>query len=282
MKKFKKVVILFVFIFILLLNTVYANGGNISGYNDKNSDKIIRYNGKYYGYHNQNNETHYHQVQWNSTKEKWEIVMPAVYYDKTFNIIQNKNKNTPGTYMKTVTLNSIVDGDTARFVLDNEIVTVRFLGIDTPETKHPKKEIEKFGKEASSFTKELLENADIIKLEFEKEIPAKDKYNRLLAWVWVDYELLQEELISNGLGKTYMLEVNYKYADVLQLAEQQAQENKTGLWSNEEISKIDFSTENTINNTAPSDQPQYENIVGITLIIIVIVSIVAKFYNKKK
>ena len=142
MRIIKKICIISMILLLLLVSTVYASRGNISGYNDKNSDKITFYKGNYYGYHNQNNERHYHQVEWNETIAKWEVIMPAVYYNETFNIIQNKNKNTPGTYMKTVTLNSIVDGDTARFVLDNEIVTVRFLGIDTPETKHPKKEID--------------------------------------------------------------------------------------------------------------------------------------------
>ena len=199
MKIIKKVFIILIMLLMLLVNSVYASRGNISGYNDKYSDKITYYNGKYYGYHNQNNKRHYHQVEWNEEISKWEIAMPSVYYDENFRIIQNKNKNMPGTYTHIVKLSKDTDGDTADFILDNEIVTVRFLGIDTPETVHPQKEIEEFGKEASNFTKELLENAKTIKLEFEKEKPSEDKYHRLLAWVWVDNKLLQEELIINGL-----------------------------------------------------------------------------------
>jgi len=206
--------------------------------------------------------------------------MPSVYYGENFNITQNKHKNEPGTYITMVTLSSIVDGDTAKFVLNNEIVTVRFLGIDTPETVHPEKEIQNYGKEASNFAKENLKNAEIIKLEFEEKTPTKDKYNRLLAWIWVDDELLQEEIMLNGLGRTFMLGVNYKYADILELAEQKARENKIGLWSDEELSSVDFSTENIITNEEATPD---SNTIGIILVVIIlIISILASLFNKKK
>ena len=216
MKVVKKIAINLLIIIVLLTTTVNAHGGNISGWKDKNSDKVTLHDGKYYGYHNENGKRHYHEVKWNEEKQKWEIVMSAVYYDENFNKISNNNEVDNETEKIQVTFSKKVDGDTAKFELNGEIITVRFLGIDTPETVHPTKGEEPYGKEASNFTEEKIKNATKIALEYEKNSSKTDKYERHLAWIWVDDILLQNELVKNGLAKTYMLQDNYKYADVLQ------------------------------------------------------------------
>ena len=129
-----------------------------------------------------------------------------------------------------VELVKTVDGDTAKFKMDGEQVTVRFLGINTKETVHPEIGEEEWGKEASDFTKGKLENATKIELEFDKIADKKDKYDRYLAWIWVDGELLQNLLVQNGLAETYMLQNNYKYAGMLQESEELAKESKLGIW----------------------------------------------------
>ena len=100
-----------------------------------------------------------------------------------------------------VKFNDCVDGDTAKFIMDGEIIKVRFLAIDTPETKNPKKGIEKFGEEASTYTCNKLKKAKKIILEFDNNSDLKDKYNRYLAWIFVDDSLLQQELVTNGLAQ---------------------------------------------------------------------------------
>ena len=227
MKKNKNIlsIILLIFmLFSLICSNSLAHGGNIKGWKDKNSQYIVEHEGKYYGYHKQNGVIHYHQVKWNDEDKKWVIVAPAVYYDENFNKIQNnENKDTNKIEVE---LDSIVDGDTAKFNMNEEVVTVRFLGINTKETVHPEIGEEPFGKEASNYTKEKLENANKIELEFDKSASEKDKYDRYLAWVFVDDVLLQELLTENGLAETYMLQNNYKYAGVLQESEEIAK-NKT-------------------------------------------------------
>lgn len=225
----KKVLLVFMLL-ISISSVTLAHGGNISGWNNRESDKITEYNGKNYGYHNENGERHYHEVTWNSEKSRWEIIKSAVYYDENFNIIERENKNTEKVK---VTFVASIDGDTAKFVMNNEKVTARFLGVDTPETVHPTKEVEEFGKEASDFTKKALENAAKIELEFDVNADKKDKYNRYLAWVWVDDVLLQKELVENGLASVYMLKDSYAYAGILQQAEEAAKNYKIGIWSNE-------------------------------------------------
>lgn len=123
------------------------------------------------------------------------------------------------------------DGDTAHFQVDGKDETVRFIAIDTPETKHPTKGVEPYGKEASEFTCNALQQATEIKLEYE-ESNKTDKYGRLVAWVYVDDVLLQEELITQGLAKVAYLYDDYKYTDRLEEAEARAKQEQVGIWAN--------------------------------------------------
>ena len=272
MRNINKVIVLVLILVTLFNIRVYAHGGNITGWNNKNSTEITEYNGKYYGYHKQNKVRHYHQVEWNEEEQKWQIIKTAVYYDEHFNIINTiNNSNTTKIEVK---YSKSVDGDTAKFELDGKEITVRFLGIDTPETVHPTKGDEPYGKEASNYTKEKLENAHKIEIEYDENASETDKYERPLVWVWVDDTLLQEELISNGLARTYMLQDNYKYAWMLQENEEKAKEEKVGIWSEEAKTQ-----ENVIVENIESE----DNTTGFAgLIVIVISLIVAILFGKIK
>ena len=272
MRNINKVIVLVLILVTLFNIRVYAHGGNITGWNNKNSTEITEYNGKYYGYHKQNKVRHYHQVEWNEEEQKWQIIKTAVYYDEHFNIINTiNNSNTTKIEVK---YRESVDGDTAKFELNGEEVVVRFLGIDTPETVHPTKGEEPYGKEASNYTKGKLENAHKIEIEYDENASETDKYERPLVWVWVDDTLLQEELISNGLARTYMLQDNYKYAWMLQENEEKAKEEKVGIWSEEAKTQ-----ENVIVENIESE----DNTTGFAgLIVIVISLIVAILFGKIK
>lgn len=143
--------------------------------------------------------------------------------------------NAKETTKDTVKFSKCVDGDTAKFLLNGEEITVRFLAIDTPETKHPKKGVEPYGKEASDFTCNIITNAESIYLEYDNNSDKTDKYNRYLAWVWVDNNLVQEELVKQGLAKVAYLYGNYKYTNELKKLETEAQENKLNIWSDNNI-----------------------------------------------
>jgi micrococcal nuclease len=128
---------------------------------------------------------------------------------------------------------SCVDGDTAKFILDGKVISVRFLAIDTPESVHPAIEEEEYGREASIYTCDELTNAHIITLEFDNNSDQYDKYNRLLAWVFVDNILLQSKLIDKGYAKVYYLYDDYKYSNYLLEKEAIAKANNLGIWYNE-------------------------------------------------
>ena len=278
MKKIKNAIMIIVML-ICVSNVSFAHGGNITGWKDKDSKNIIEYNGKYYGYHKEDGVIHYHQVKWDEENQKWTIVMPAVYYDENFNKIENYyDENTNKIEVELV---ETVDGDTAKFKMDGKQITVRFLGINTKETVDPEIGEEAWGKEASDFTKEKLKNATKIELEFDSSADEKDKYDRYLAWIWVDDVLLQNLLVEKGLAENYMLQNNYKYAGILQESEEVAKNNKLGIWSDETSNIQNNKNENQIieNNNTENNNLLY---VIIGIIIILIMSIFNIAHNKKK
>lgn len=165
-----------------------------------------------------------------------------------------------------VALNKCIDGDTASFNLNSKIIKVRFLAIDTPESVSTKVDKELYGEEASTFTCNLLSNADIIELEYDNNSDKLDKYNRYLAWVWVDNKLLQDEIISNGYAEVKYLYGEYKYTSLLQKHQKIAKDRKLNIWS------------------PTQNKKEYEKIYIILAIIVFIVCFLTnkKFRNKIK
>lgn len=134
-----------------------------------------------------------------------------------------------------VTLDSCIDGDTARFVIKDEVKTVRFLSINTPEIAHDDVVGETFGDEASIFTCNMLTNASVIKLQYDSKSDKEDKYGRVLAWVFVDDELLQEKLVSEGLAEVKYVYKDYKYSSQLKDIELEAKKNELGIWATAQV-----------------------------------------------
>ena len=133
-----------------------------------------------------------------------------------------------------VKFEACVDGDTIKVMLDNKKTTVRFLAIDTPETVHPTKGEQPFGKEASNYTCNKVKNAKKLEIEYDEGSTKTDKYNRALGWVFIDDTLLQKDLVSLGYAKVAYLYGNYKYTEDLKKEESIAKSKKLGVWSLEE------------------------------------------------
>lgn len=130
-----------------------------------------------------------------------------------------------------VTLDSCIDGDTARFVIKGEVRTVRFLSINAPEIAHDEVVAEPYGYEASDFTCNMLTNASTIKLQYDSKSDKEDKYGRVLAWVFVDDELLQEKLVSEGFAEVRYVYDDYMFSSKLKEFEKKAKDNKKGMWA---------------------------------------------------
>lgn len=133
-----------------------------------------------------------------------------------------------------VKFEACVDGDTIKVILDNKKTTVRFLAIDTPETVHPTKGEQPFGKEASNYTCDKVKNAKKLEIEYDEGSTKTDKYNRVLGWVFTDDTLLQKDLVSLGYAKVAYLYGDYKYTEDLKKEESIAKSKKLGVWSLEE------------------------------------------------
>jgi micrococcal nuclease len=127
----------------------------------------------------------------------------------------------------------VVDGDTFRARIEGLPVTLRLLGVDTPETVHPFKAVEKFGKEASDYLKNRLAGKTV-SLSFE---PKKtDLYGRLLAYVHLDGTHINAELVQKGIGVAYT-RFPFKFMEEFKTLEQEAKRNKAGLWADPLIQK---------------------------------------------
>lgn len=164
-----------------------------------------------------------------------------------------------------VKFSSCVDGDTAKFIMNEKQIKVRFLAIDTPETSHPTKKEEPYGREAKEFTCEKIKNAKKIELEFDKNSDKKDKYDRYLAWVFVDDYLLQSELIKNGLAEVAYLYGDYKYTPILQDYEEKAKLNKIGKYSDIDNSYYTNNKNKENNDNKKSNSNVEEKIIDIIM-----------------
>ena len=128
-----------------------------------------------------------------------------------------------------VKFDKCVDGDTFWLVINNKREKVRILGVDTPESTNY---IEEYGIDASIYTCNLLKNANNIYLEYDINSDRYDKYDRLLAWVFVDNNNLSELLLSKGYANVDYIYGKYKYLDDLCNVQEQAYLNKVGIWNN--------------------------------------------------
>lgn len=120
----------------------------------------------------------------------------------------------------------VIDGDT--ILLENG-EKVRLIGVDTPEKLHPSKPVQYYAEEASAFTKRMAEGKKV-KLEFDWQ--KRDKYNRLLAYVYVlDGNIfLNAEIVREGYGFAYT-RFPFKYLDEFREYEKRAREGQEGLWN---------------------------------------------------
>ncbi len=123
-----------------------------------------------------------------------------------------------------------IDGDTAAFIVGGKSYHVRMLAIDTPEVDENLRQLDPWGKAASSYTKKVLSNASAIVLELDPDSDVFDKYGRLLAWVWVDGELHNYNIVEAGLAKVAYLYGDYLYTGELQNAQADAKAQGIKIW----------------------------------------------------
>lgn len=122
---------------------------------------------------------------------------------------------------------NVVDGDTIDVLIDGQEYRIRYILVDTPETKHPTKPIEPFGPEASEANRRLVEGKPV---QLEKDVSETDQFGRLLRYVYVDNVMVNEELLRLGLAQVSTYPPDVKYADRFLAVQQQAQAQSLGIW----------------------------------------------------
>ena len=127
------------------------------------------------------------------------------------------------------TVTRIVDGDTVHVDLDGGDETVRYIGVDTPESVKPGTPIECFAKEAASRNAELVDGEDVT-LRFDVE--RRDRYGRLLAYVYRtrDGAFVNERLVREGYATPLTIPPNVRHADRFAQLARGAREARRGLW----------------------------------------------------
>lgn len=130
---------------------------------------------------------------------------------------------------ETALVTKVIDGDTIQIESGQ---TIRFIGVDTPETVDPRRPVGCFGKEASNEMKGLLSGKTVI---LQKDVSDTDKYNRLLRYIFLPLEdgqslFVNDYLLREGFAQTLTYPPDVKYTSQFLEAERSAKENKKGLW----------------------------------------------------
>ena len=159
-----------------------------------------------------------------------------------------------------------VDGDTIKVYVNGEEKTVRLLAVDTPESVKPDTEVAYYGKEASEYTCQRIKKAQKITLEYDPKSDKEDKFDRLLAWVFLDGKLLQSDLVENGYAKVAYLYDDYKYTKTLIEKQELASAKGIGIWNDDARKKFEN------NSQEENDDEKYESyeVAIITIILLII------------
>ena len=125
---------------------------------------------------------------------------------------------------------AVDDGDTITVDMNGSIETIRFIGVDTPETHKPDTPVQCYGPEATVFTKNLI-GKQKVRLQADPLNTNRDRYGRLLRYVYLpDSTLLEQMLLTEGYGFAYTFFPLSK-AQEFEVYEQQAKTAGKGLWS---------------------------------------------------
>nr|WP_285853096.1 thermonuclease family protein [Sporosarcina luteola] len=156
-----------------------------------------------------------------------------------------KKTETSGTTAQVpVKLVKTIDGDTIKVLYNGQEINVRYLLVDTPETNHPRLGKQPFGDKSKERNRQLV-NSGALTLEFDIG-ERYDKYDRLLAYVYVDGKSVQKTLLAEGLARVaYVYPPNTRHLTPFEEAQASAKKQGLGIWSIE-----NYATDSGFNSDA--------------------------------
>lgn len=125
------------------------------------------------------------------------------------------------------TVERVVDGDTIVLAGGER---VRLIGVDTPETKDPRKPVQCFGAEASAHTTALLPPGTAVRVVHDVE--RHDRYRRTLAYVYRESDglFVNADLVANGYAQILTIPPNVAHVDEFRALQSAARDANRGLW----------------------------------------------------
>lgn len=121
----------------------------------------------------------------------------------------------------------VVDGDTIHVRIGDRLEKVRYIGIDTPEVRHPTKGEEPGGRQALSVNRRLVANRHVT---LELDVQSRDRYGRLLAYVWVGETMINAELVRLGFAQVMTVPPNVRHQALFLKLQRDARDAGRGLW----------------------------------------------------
>jgi micrococcal nuclease len=121
----------------------------------------------------------------------------------------------------------IVDGDTIHVRVGDRVEKVRYIGVNTPEVHHPTRGEEPGGRQASDVNRTLVDGR---RVQLELDVRLRDRYGRLLAYVWVADVMVNAELVRLGYAQVMTVPPNVRYQALFLSLQRDAREAGRGLW----------------------------------------------------
>jgi micrococcal nuclease len=121
----------------------------------------------------------------------------------------------------------IVDGDTIHVRVAERVEKVRYIGVNTPEIHHPTRGEEPGGREASEANRRLVAGRHV---RLELDVQSRDRYGRLLAYVWVGETMINAELVRQGYAQVMTVPPNVRYQRRFLDLQRDARQAGRGLW----------------------------------------------------
>jgi micrococcal nuclease len=121
----------------------------------------------------------------------------------------------------------VVDGDTIHVKIGDRVETVRYIGVNTPEVHHPRRGEEPGGREATAVNRQLVAGKQV---RLELDVQERDRYRRMLAYVWIGEVMINAELVRLGYAQVMTIPPNVRHQALFVKLQRDARDARRGLW----------------------------------------------------